>query len=149
MRTSHITCQAQAFTGRFFPEGVAGDCYELRAEFDNLQSPLSVILRSNGKDQYTLLHVDPQQNIITLDRNHSGKGSGGIRQCEIAPFEVLSLVIYMDRSSLEIFINQGEAVFSARIFPDPSATAIYFESESPCRLLSLDYFSLKRDGIVQ
>ncbi|MBS0848317.1 sucrose-6-phosphate hydrolase [Citrobacter sp. JGM124] len=149
LRQSHITYQNTVFDGTRSFNGVAGDCYELRAEFINLTSDLSLKLRSNGKDQYTLLHIDPRQNIITLDRNHAGSGDGGIRQCQIASAQSLELVIYMDKSSLEIFINQGAEVFSARIFPAASSTGISFESNAPCHLMSLDYFGLQHCDVIQ
>lgn len=148
LRQSHIACQDVVFDGSLTLDGVTGDCYELRTEFINLQSNLSLKLRSNGDDQYTLLHIDPQQKIITLDRNHAGSGEGGIRQCQLETVQSLVLVIYMDKSSLEIFINHGAEVFSARIFPSVTSTGIYFESDTPCHLSSLDYFSLKHDNII-
>lgn len=149
LRQSHITHQNVVFDGTLSFNGVAGDCYELRTEFINLQSDLSLKLRSNGTDQYTLLHIDPRQKIITLDRNQAGSGAGGIRQCQIESVHSLELVIYMDKSSVEIFINQGVEVFSARIFPATSSTGIYFESSTPCHLMSLDYFSLQHSGIIK
>ena len=149
LRQSHIAHQNVVFNGMLSFEGIGGDCYELRAVFVNLQASLSLKLRSNGLDQYTLLHIDPLQKIITLDRNHAGSGDGGIRQCQIDDVQSLELVIYMDKSSLEIFINQGEEVFSARIFPATTSTGVYFESHAPCHLVSLDYFSLQRSGIIK
>lgn len=149
LRQSHIAHQDVVFEGALSFDGVAGDCYELRAKFINLASDLSLKLRSNGQEQYTLLHIDPLQKIITLDRNHAGSGEGGIRQCQIECVQSLELVIYMDKSSLEIFINQGAEAFSARIFPATTSTGIYFESQAPCHLMSLDYFSLQHDGIIK
>lgn len=149
LRQSHIAYQDLTFEGALSLDGVTGDCYELRAEFIHLQSSLSLKLRSNGQDEYILLHIDPLQKIITLDRNHAGSGESGIRQCQIESTDTLELVIYMDKSSLEIFINQGAEVFSSRLFPDAASTGIYFESDAPCHLESLNFFSLKQDGIIQ
>lgn len=149
LRQSHISHQDLIFDGVFSLDGVMGDCYELRAEFIHLRSCLSLKLRSNGHDQYTLLHIDPLKKIITLDRNHSGSAGRGIRQCQMEDLESLELVIFMDKSSLEIFINQGAEVFSTRLFPDTVSTGIYFESDAPCHLMSLDFFNLKHDGIIK
>ncbi|MEI9598300.1 sucrose-6-phosphate hydrolase [Moellerella wisconsensis] len=149
LRQSHIHYQSVDFSGGLMLEGVKGRCYELRAEFGDLTSPLSLKLRSNGADQYTLLHFDPENLMITLDRDHAGAGLGGIRQCKLAPSNSLELVIFADNSSLEIFINQGEAVFSTRIFPEMTSTAICFESATPCHINTVDYFELKTDGIIR
>jgi len=149
LRQSHIAHQDLFFEGVLSLDGIAGDCYELRAEFINLQSNFSLKLRSNGQDQYVLLHIDPLQKIITLDRKHAGSGDGGIRQCQIESVESMELVIYMDKSSLEIFINQGAEVFSSRLFPGSASTGIYFESDTSCHLRKLDFFSLKQDGIIK
>lgn len=149
LRQSHIHHQNIWLNGEISFPGVAGECYELRTVLSNIQACVSLKLRSDGKQQYTLLHIDPINKIVTLDRNHSGSGYGGVRQCQLDELTSLELVIYMDRSSVEIFINQGAEAFSARIFPDSEATGISFMSESPCHLSSLDYFSLKDDGIIK
>jgi sucrose-6-phosphate hydrolase SacC (GH32 family) len=48
--------------------------------------------------------------------------------------EVRSLRIFIDRSSVEIFINDGEGVMSSRYFPDYPAQLI-FSGHAGCILL--------------
>lgn len=149
LRQSHIAHKNITFKDILHLDDIVGDCYELRIQFDDLQSEVSIKLRSNGKKQHTLLHIDPLQKIVTLDRTHSGRDVSGIRQCEVENVQSIDLIIYMDKSSVEVFINQGSVVFSARIFPETQSTGIYFESKTLCHVKSLDYFSLKHDDIIK
>lgn len=79
-------------------------------------------LRCNGKGQETLLYIDRSQNRIILDRNRSGQNVKGIRSCPLPNTSKVRLHIFLDRSSIEIFVGddqtQGLYSISSRIFPD-------------------------------
>ena len=63
-----------------------------------------------------------------LNRDKSGKGVTGEREVKVnLQDEKISLQIFSDYSSLEIFINGGEYVISSRIYPTQEATGIVFE----------------------
>ncbi len=56
-----------------------------------------------------------------------------------------SLHIFLDRSSIEIFVNDGEETFTARIFPDPNEERIEFASRGKVRF-DLNYWELSSFG---
>lgn len=66
---------------------------------------------------------------MTLDRTHSGevpaKEYGTTRKCSVEG-DTLKLHLFVDTSSVEIFINDGVEVFTSRIFPRPESTDIRF-----------------------
>ena len=64
--------------------------------------------------------------MITLDRSKSGEGVSGVRYANfpLREEETVSLRIFIDHSSVEVFLNDGELVMSARIYPDPSSTKV-------------------------
>lgn len=108
--------------------GVQGDVIELLVEFQLLTAEaFEIHLRcSEDREEKTILSYHRETNKIELNRNNSGKGYGGIRRCTIIPRELIKLHIFMDTSSLEIFVNDGEEVFSSRIYPSELSRDIKF-----------------------
>lgn len=75
-----------------------------------------------GREQ-TRLIIDGEKQQVLFDRNQSGlvKFSDKFTGVQRAPFNnqqgSLKLELFIDKSSLEIFINDGELVFTNQIFP--------------------------------
>ena len=111
-------------------EGVSGDACELLMTIDATQSKkFSVGLRV-GDDEETVLGFDDGN--FTLDRKNSGKlgdAANNVRTIALEPCEKLKLQIFIDRSSVEIFINDGAEVLSARIYPKRMSQEIVFVPE--------------------
>ncbi|MBS4177691.1 glycoside hydrolase family 32 protein [Lederbergia citrea] len=78
------------------------------------------------------LSFDLDKKEISLQRRHLKTGALETRTCKIS--SVSKLHIFMDHSSLEIFINDGEEVFTARYFPNPKDETIIFHGEAEFRL---------------
>lgn len=108
-------------------DDVKGDCYELNTVFDLKQSDGFTLKLRVSENEETNIHYDKQNKILLLDRDKSGSNIKGQRQVEVAPIDdKLSLQIFSDRSSLEIFVNGGQRVLSSRIYPTEKATNIVF-----------------------
>ena len=94
--------------------------YELECEFTNIQANEVGLNLRMGQVEKTVLKYDTVNKMIVLDRRHAGEevaaSYGTTREI---PYEGtrLKLRIFMDTSSLEIFINDGEYVMTSRIFP--------------------------------
>ena len=83
-----------------------------------------------GEDEYTEVGYDRKHSGVYVDRTHSGNvdfhpAFAGRHE---APTRVIdgkvALRILVDRSTIEVFINDGEAVISDRIFPSGKQPAI-------------------------
>jgi beta-fructofuranosidase len=73
---------------------------------------------------YVEIFLDPIRHRLLLDRSNTQIEEGDIvREVELSS-ESVSLQILADNSSLEIFINHGEAVMTARVFTPESATRL-------------------------
>ncbi|MGG1398048.1 glycoside hydrolase family 32 protein [Bacillus salipaludis] len=75
---------------------------------------------SEDKRERTEIVIDTANKEIRFNREHSGVGEKGISK---APFRIkedgtMLLRIFMDTTSVEVFINNGEQVITNRIFPD-------------------------------
>lgn len=64
------------------------------------------------------VYMDIQMQRLVLERYYPQYALCGVRSVTINPDNDLSLRLYIDRSSVEVFINNGEACLSSRIYPD-------------------------------
>lgn len=91
-----------------------GEVYELLIKFDEGPKDFELLLRQDTSVTY-------QNGELTLRHGESGYG----RRKRTLPLESLSqLHIFSDTSSLEIFVNDGEAVFTSRVYPDANQDKI-------------------------
>ncbi|KAA6474778.1 sucrose-6-phosphate hydrolase [Bacillus swezeyi] len=64
--------------------------------------------------------------ILTLERNSCVDESTEVRHCRLN--ELRDLNVFLDSSSIEIFVNGGEEVFSARYFPYPGNNHVWISA---------------------
>ncbi len=101
-----------------------GDSTELILDFIKTGS-FNISFRNEAYLSYDL-------DRLVLKRRNLKTGEVESRACKIA--FVNKLQIFMDHSSLEIFINGGEEVFTARYFPKPNNTMISVEGDAEFKL---------------
>ncbi|EJE99706.1 glycoside hydrolase family 32 protein [Liquorilactobacillus mali] len=101
----------------------------------NLGSADSFVLdlRANqDNSQHTRLIIDRKNQYCILSRKESGisfaEKYGTERKRKFKFGQNLRVHIFVDVSSVEIFIGKGEVVFSARIFPNDNQTKIFAQS---------------------
>lgn len=79
--------------------------------------------KSNGEKYGILLgkgfeiYVDSQSSRLVVNRHYPKFSISGYRSYSLPSRPTLLLHIFFDRSSAEIFVNEGEAVLSTRIYP--------------------------------
>jgi beta-fructofuranosidase len=109
---------------------VKGDCLEILAEFD-LEScnatefGFKVRCSPDSKEQTRVVYHTATQE-LRVDRNQSGKGKPGISSVKLDydTDKKLKIHIFVDRSSVEVFGNDGRVNISNRIYPDSTSVAI-------------------------
>lgn len=101
--------------------GVQGRSVELNIEFDQLEDQFAIELF-----QYASLSY--KDYVLTLSRPHlEDKSKTEFRRVKLDE-SLKSLRLFVDHSSLEVFVNEGEEVFTSRIFPKPEEEHILFTS---------------------
>jgi len=83
---------------------------------------------------------------LIVDRSRSGLDASGISRCGLSlpDGETLKLHIYLDRSSVEVFGNEGRGVISNRIYPGQDSLGVdLYVSEGRVRLIKLEVWKLK------
>lgn len=107
-------------------DGVSGETGELLVTVDPKSAKgFDIELRSGGKEK-TVLSYDKATGILKLNRDKSGAALKGEREVKLNPAREINLRIFLDRSSIEIFANDGEAVMSTRVYPKSTSTGISF-----------------------
>ncbi|MDU5261596.1 MAG: sucrose-6-phosphate hydrolase, partial [Clostridium celatum] len=101
--------------------------YELICKFNNFTGKYVGIKLRKGIDEETVFYYDIENNKLVLDRSKSGEvfatEYGTERKCEYVIKE-LKLQVFVDTSSVEIFVNDGEEVFTSRIFTKDTSTGV-------------------------
>ena len=105
--------------------GIEGEVGELCLTADS-QKNFAVEIRNTLKVRY-----NSANGIVKIVRDNSGdEGLAGEREVKISPCKKLKLRIYLDKSSVEVFVNDGAAVLSARIYPQEDCKDIKFIPEA-------------------
>lgn len=132
-------------------EGVKGEAYELVLTIDAAESKkFSIVLRGSELEQ-TVLRYEPSGK-FTFDRTQAGVPIHwvnsdvlfqNVREIQLEPKDKLKLHIFVDRSSVEVFINDGEEVISARIYPKRTSQKVIFIPEHELlEIDSLEFYKL-------
>ena len=105
-------------------EGIAGDVLKLSFEMDpGTASKAGVKLFCDGTHE-TLIWYDRDTGKVVFDRRNSGIEITGeedvvnVRVCPVGQCEKISMEIFLDVSSIELFINGGRYTMTGNVYPD-------------------------------
>ncbi|WP_100374260.1 glycoside hydrolase family 32 protein [Bacillus sp. FJAT-45037] len=106
--------------------GIEGERLELELEtLGNPTSDLTIELRNHASIIYS-----PEKKQFTLTRVSFVDGKTiEERHCYLDALQ--NLRVFLDSSTIEVFINDGAEVFTARIYPEADELGISFKSEKP------------------
>ena len=126
-------------------DGVKGSIGELIVTVDAKQA-FEIDLRvgeEEGKPvEKTVFTYEPNERVIALNRDQAGAGGGGVREFELDPCDTLELRFYLDRSSIELFVNGGEYAMTTRVYPRTTSDDIVFAPKvGDLEIKSVDYYS--------
>ncbi|MBH0230470.1 sucrose-6-phosphate hydrolase [Halobacillus yeomjeoni] len=101
--------------------GIEGRPVELNIEFERLDDQFAIELFQYASISY-------KDEVLTLSRPHlEDKTKTEFRRVPLQQ-GLKQLHLFIDHSTLEIFVNGGEEVFSSRIYPQPEEERILFTS---------------------
>ncbi len=112
-----------------YVETGSGFAYEMIAEFTDFSSDFGLKVRAGGNSE-TLLKFDFNDKKLILDRSKGIQPDKKPRKVFLGNIDRLKLQIFVDSSSIEVFVNDGEEVFSSRIFPEEGAEKIEVFSDN-------------------
>ncbi|MBT2728898.1 GH32 C-terminal domain-containing protein [Bacillus sp. ISL-75] len=148
LRNEYIFVPQTNISEKIILEHIHGECLEIIAEFSLKECSaekfgLHVRCSLDGQEKTSVIY-DVKDGKIYVDRKYSGKREGGIRTSVVhGNHDSIKLHLFIDRSSLELFVNDGETVMTTRIYPDPLSTSVELYSEGGvANLIKLDSWTL-------
>ena len=128
-------------------EGIEGRVAELdisiRPADDTPYRKFLMYFAENDK-YHSILSFRPYESLLKIDRKFSGSRRAYIhqRRCQVADRKgEIRLHVFLDRFSMEVFINDGEQVMTATILTDSDARGISFESDGRL-IMDIEKYSL-------
>ncbi|WP_409291545.1 glycoside hydrolase family 32 protein [Peribacillus sp. SCS-37] len=123
--------------------------YELEVELQDIKASQFGLELFSTEKEGLILSFDKVSGIVTLDRENFEDSFGGEfgfkRSDAIKIVESVKVQIFVDKSIAEIFINDGEIVFTARVFPKKEAAGIRLFGDGPVKYSYTKY--LMKSGI--
>lgn len=141
----HDVCSDTSINGSYLVE-TKENLLELKVDFDLAKTTAhSVGLKIRGVDQEEILvkyQIENQK--LILDSSKSGKEEDGVRCTTLEANELLSLRLFVDRSSIEVFANNGQATMTSRIYPRENRLGIeLFTENGDAEVINFTYWNLK------
>ena len=103
------------------------------------------VRRSKDGRQETRIVYDARAHTLAIDRERAGEGDRGVHVAPLvlAPGESLRLRVFVDRSSVEVFAQDGAVTLTERVFPEASSRGVALLAEGGgARLVSLEAWRL-------
>lgn len=130
LRTESYTLSKDALNALHYEEAV----YELELSCEGCRS-----LRLSLSDE---IHFSYEDGLFTCSLGTAGSGRT-IRQAQLSSLRHLRL--FSDTTSLELFLNEGQTVFTTRVYPNrPRCVTLKMQEEAQIRLHKLGAYQVKR-----
>lgn len=145
-----VTTYAVTDEGPHEIQGIRGGCLELLIRYDLQRTDadefgLHIRASADGHEK-TIITYNTVTREMVLDRSHSGTGPIGVKSCRVESLvgPMLTLHLFLDHSTVELFMNEGEYVMSGFIFPKPSSQDIrFFSVGGTATIHSIDCWQLR------
>ena len=116
-------------------EKVNGNTVELEFTLDMKDASKAGVKLFKGTMHETLVYYDVEKGNVVLDRSRSGQNISGVesnrstRSCKVSLENgKVKFRIFLDVSSVEVFINDGYEAITANVYPDKEDLGIEFYS---------------------
>lgn len=81
---------------------------------------------------------------LILDCSKSGKDENGVRRTTLESSQLLSLRVFIDRSSIEVFVKDGQTTMTSRIYPKEKRLGIeLFTENGKVHVNDFTYWNIK------
>jgi len=126
--------------------------FEMEISLEPGAASTSGVKIAAGNNHYFEMGYDAAKQIFYIDRGKSGNTSFNENFKKMSRYEKpvalqnkkLQLHIYFDNSIAEIFVNGGEAVFTAQLFPEENDNGIaLFSSGGKTRFTQMKFWEIK------
>ncbi|MCB2362415.1 glycoside hydrolase family 32 protein [Clostridium estertheticum] len=144
-QSEHNECKNKSISQNYLLK-VSNELLELKLIFDLNECTSDAIgLKILGAIQEEIvLTYNLESKILSLDCSKFGRAKDGVRKIKLDKNEKLSLHIFLDRSSIEVFVNEGEATMTSRIYSKETRAGIeLFTNNGEVNIENFIYWTLK------
>jgi beta-fructofuranosidase len=143
--SEHKVCTDQSISGNYLVE-TQDDLIEFKVEFDLSKTTAQSVgfkIRGLNQEETTVMYQIENQKLV-LDCIKSGKKEDGVRRTMLESNQLLSLRVFIDRSSIEVFANDGQVSMTSRIYPLEERLGIeLFAENGDGQVREFTYWNLK------
>jgi fructan beta-fructosidase len=152
LRTHQASIAAQTAEGSLdlaAQTGISGELLELELSLRTGGAQRVELVFSNPQGQHTTFRLDKSRHRVEVDRSGSGLVDFNpvFSQLESAPLhesgDETAIHAYLDRSSIEIFLDGGETVFTVINFPTVPYDHISLQSDGKVDVVAGTVYQLK------
>ncbi|WP_137790847.1 sucrose-6-phosphate hydrolase [Bacillus sp. E(2018)] len=115
----------------------ASDQYELELDFNDIEANQFGVELFASETEGLVLAFDREKQTVSVNREKFDAAFGGdfgyVRSSELAIGDSVKIRVFVDHSIAEIFINDGEVVFTTRVFPEKESKGIKVFSDDKLR----------------
>jgi fructan beta-fructosidase len=128
---------------------VRGETVEIEVELASGDAKEIGFRLRKGATEETVVGFTPENKEVSVNRTRSGEVSfasefPGRHTAALRQSSRLKLHIFLDRSSVEVFVNDGELVMTDRVYPSPGSDGIeLYSNEGRGKVLSLSIWKLR------
>lgn len=94
-------------------------------------------------EELMLFRYDFDNNIAILDRTNMKSGDKGIRKLKLDEQENIKIHMFMDNSAVEIYLNDGKEVLSARVYSEDNGSVVQFLTKGNIKINNMKVWNLK------
>jgi sucrose-6-phosphate hydrolase SacC (GH32 family) len=127
-----------------------GNEYEFEMVFAPQHTEIEGINVFKGANEQTVIGVDRDRGTVFVDRTHSGNVAFNAKFPGVYSAPLLSregrvkLHVFVDACSVEVFVNDGEKVFTVLTYPSPDSRGIeFFGPANGAKISSVNLWTLK------
>ena len=152
LRDEHVRVEDRVLTDEavsLAEDGVAGRALELIAEFEPREAQSAGLYVREGDGERTVVGYDAAAESVFVDRTAAGdpvhEDFPARDAASLTPTDGrVQMRVFVDRSSVEVFANDGLRVLTHCVFPKPTSDGVsLFATGGPARLVRLDAWSLR------
>jgi sucrose-6-phosphate hydrolase SacC (GH32 family) len=129
---------------------IQGNQLELAVELEPQSAGIEGLKVLKGDKEQTVIVVDRERGTVFVDRTQSGNVNfnpkfSGVYDAPLAARDAkVKLHIFVDACSVEVFVNDGEKVFTMLAFPSADSRGVeFFGADGSAKIRSLDVWTLK------
>jgi len=131
-----------------------GEAFEVELELQAVTATECGVIVRHGAAHHTTIAYNVAASTLVVDRAHAGQTAfspafAATQEAPLTPMpETLTLHLFVDRSSVEVFADAGGVVITSLIFPDSRTTDLdVYAVGGEARVLALAVYPLDPVGV--